>query len=273
MSGSPPSRSVKGMVTLGVVRARSARDAVADAYARLRNPLLPPRHLRMHVGGSFNRVGIENRHRFIELGGLKPNEQVLDIGCGVGRIAIPLLDYLDESARYDGFDVDAEMIAWAQKKITGRRPSFRFQHVDLETDMYNPGGSSSAASFRFPYEDAAFSFVFATSVFTHLYPDETLNYIRESRRVLVPGGRLYGTWFLMREDEADPKPDRVFVPREGYWTARPGDDRQAIGISMSTASKMISDAGLEITGVHDGRWSGRVGTMGARQDIIVARAG
>ena len=269
MSGSPPSKSIKIAVGLW---ASSAQRGAADAIARLRNPLLPPRHMRMHVGGSFPRVGVESRHRFIELGGLKPNEHVLDIGCGVGRIAIPLLEYLDESARYDGFDVDAQMIAWAQRKITRRRPSFHFRHVDLETDMYNPGGSSSSEHFRFPYEDASFSFVIATSVFTHLYPAEILNYIRESHRVLVPGGRLYSTWFLMREGEIDPKPDREFVPRDGYWTARPGDDRQAIGISLSTASKMISDAGLEVTAVHDGRWSGRVGTMGARQDIIVARA-
>ena len=227
----------------------------------------------MHVGGNFQKVGVESRRRFIELGGLRPDEHVLDIGCGVGRIAIPLLEYLDSSATYEGFDVDAQMIAWAQRNITRRRPSFRFRHADLETDMYNPQGSSSSERFRFPYDDASFSFVIATSVFTHLYPAEIGNYIRETRRVLAPGGRLYSTWFLIREKETDPAPDRVFVARSGYWTARPDDDRQAIGISMDSALAMLGDAGLEIAAVHDGRWSGRVGALGARQDNVLARAG
>jgi len=278
VSGTPPHRSIFMAVRN---RVRAARLAAADAVARRRNPLLPPRQLRMHVGGSFERVGIESRRRFLELGGLKPNDRVLDIGCGVGRIAIPLLEYLDASARYDGFDVDAEMISWARNNITRRRPSFRFQHVDLETDMYNPGGSSSATTFQFPYDDQYFSFAISTSVFTHLYPEETLNYIREAHRVLAHGGCFYSTWFLIRENDTDlstgeagprdPERHRVFVQRDGYWTTRPGDDRQAIGISLPTALQMMSGAGFDITSIHDGSWSGRTGTMGARQDIIIGR--
>jgi ubiquinone/menaquinone biosynthesis C-methylase UbiE len=261
----------------------AARISAADAVARARNPLLPPRQLRMHVGGNFQKVGTESVRRFVELGGLKPDDRVLDIGCGVGRIAIPLMDYLDDSARYEGFDVDSEMISWAQSKISRRRPSFRFQHVDLETDMYNAGGSSSAETFRFPYEDDSFLFAFATSVFTHLYPKETLNYINEARRVLAPGGSFYSTWFLIHEDETDltsgsagltdSKHRRAFVQRGDHWTTRPGDDRQQIGISESKAVEMMTGAGIEVTAIYDGSWSGRVGAMGARQDIIIGRVG
>jgi len=273
-----PTRSGKAALGHWV---RSAQASAADAVARVRNPLLPPRQMRMHGGGSFERVGIESRRRFIELGGLRPDDRVLDIGCGVGRIAIPLLEYLDDSASYDGFDVDPRMIAWAQKRISRRRQSFRFRHVDLETDMYNPGGSSSAETFRFPYEDASFSFAIATSVFTHLYPPETFNYIRETHRVLGPGGRFYSTWFLIREDDTardtnapgptDRARQRVFVRRDGHWTTRPGDDRQQIGISLAEALQMMSDAGMEVVAVHDGGWSGRPATMGARQDVMISR--
>ena len=148
-----------------------------------------------------------------------------------------------------------------------------FQATNALGSGNSPPDCSSTGNVQTVATQQAYGLKIATSVFTHLYPAEILNYIRESHRVLVPGGRLYSTWFLIREDETDPKPDREFVRRDGYWTARPGDDRQAIGISLSTASRMLADARMEVTAVHDGRWSGRVGTMGARQDIIVARAG
>ena len=40
----------------------------------------------------------------LERHGLKPEHRVLDIGCGVGRVALPLTRYLT-SGTYDGFDI------------------------------------------------------------------------------------------------------------------------------------------------------------------------
>ncbi len=35
----------------------------------------------------------------------------LDIGCGVGRVALPLTDYLDDSGGYDGFNAHGTLLS------------------------------------------------------------------------------------------------------------------------------------------------------------------
>ena len=47
---------------------------------------LPPWWLRDVGGGDFKAAGQEFLRLFIELAGLQPDERVLDIGCGSGRI-------------------------------------------------------------------------------------------------------------------------------------------------------------------------------------------
>ncbi|PFK01104.1 SAM-dependent methyltransferase, partial [Bacillus cereus] len=53
--------------------------------------LLPPPELDQYVGGDFEKVGKEFLNHFIQIGALKSNEKVLDVGCGVGRMAVPLM--------------------------------------------------------------------------------------------------------------------------------------------------------------------------------------
>ena len=83
---------------------------------------------------------------------------------------------------------------------------FRFTHVDLVNATYNPRAEATAASFRFPYDDEAFDLVIATSVFTHLLPEESSNYLTEIGRVLAPAGRLFSTWFLLDSAPGAPAP-------------------------------------------------------------------
>ena len=44
----------------------------------------------------------------------QPGERVLDIGCGIGRMARPLTPYLTPPGAYDGFDINADGIAQLQ---------------------------------------------------------------------------------------------------------------------------------------------------------------
>src|SRR5437868_12657499 len=67
------------------------------------DPELPPLRLRFVGVGDFRTVGDELKELLIR-SGLKPSDRALDIGSGVGRVAIPLTRYLD-SGTYDGFDV------------------------------------------------------------------------------------------------------------------------------------------------------------------------
>ena len=69
----------------------------------------------MFIGGGledFKPIGEAFVRDFQSRCRLKPNERVLDVGCGVGRIAIPLTAFLNSDARYESFDVVPVQKTW-----------------------------------------------------------------------------------------------------------------------------------------------------------------
>src|SRR6218665_3498461 len=73
-------------------------------------PVAPPQDLWHLVGAAdadFVRVGQQFKQLFLEAG-LQPHHAILDVGCGIGRAAAPLVDYLDENGRYAGFHLMAQ---------------------------------------------------------------------------------------------------------------------------------------------------------------------
>src|SRR5271157_3932956 len=71
-----------------------------------RDAELPPSRLAWAAGdGSFEQTGKEFLQYFKALGNLQPDQRVLDVGCGVGRMALPLTNYLDSSGSYVGIDI------------------------------------------------------------------------------------------------------------------------------------------------------------------------
>src|SRR5204862_1184152 len=72
---------------------------------------------------------------FSEVCGLRPDESVLDVGSGGGRVAIPLSEYLT-AGRYEGFDTSAPDVQWCREHISPRAPNFNFQHVNVFNRTY-----------------------------------------------------------------------------------------------------------------------------------------
>ena len=180
-----------------------------------------PPHEEVFVGrGDFDRIGRQWAEYFVARCDLRPEESVLDIGSGIGRVAIPLTDYL--TGRYEGFDIVSEGIEWCATNVTPRFPNFRFRHVDVHNALYNPGGLLSPAEFRFPYGDDEFDFVFLTSVFTHMLPREVEHYIAEIARVLRPGKRCLASVFLMGEGVEPTQPQLRFDEDAGPYCFNQG---------------------------------------------------
>jgi SAM-dependent methyltransferase len=164
-----------------------------------RNKFLPapPPELTFCGDGDYRAIGAEFLGHFVRLADLRPGERVLDIGCGIGRMAVPLTQYLFDEGRYVGVDIVRPGIAWCEKSISTVYRNFQFHHADLHHPLYNPAGRVSAANIRFPFEDASFDFICLTSVVTHIPSAVLANYAREVARLLAPGGRCFVTAFLV----------------------------------------------------------------------------
>lgn len=238
--------------------------------------MVPPASM-VYVGiGDFEKIGLEFRRYFVDLAGLRPDERVLDVGCGIGRMAIPLTEYLSPSGRYDGFDVVREGIGWCSSRITPRFPNFRFLHSDVYNKHYNRDGAIDATGFQFPYEDGSFDFVFLTSVFTHMLPDALGRYLGEVARVLRPGGRCLVTLFLLNEESRESiaagrsELDFRHEVSPGCVTVDPNDPEAAIAYDETMLFDRFARAGFSIrVPVNYGSWCGRVRHL-SFQDIVVA---
>jgi SAM-dependent methyltransferase len=243
-----------------------------DAVLRRQDPLTPPRRLGFVGSGDFRTAGEEFREVFVSLGGLRPDDDVLDVGSGVGRGAIGLTGWLQ--GRYEGIDVVRRGIQWCQQAITPRYPNFHFQVADVYNRHYNPVGRFSASEYRFPYEDQSFDFVVLTSVFTHLLPADRDNYISEIARVLRPTGRCLATFFLLNDEARlslqNGRSSLNFrFSRPGYWTDNERIPEAAVAYEETDVREELERSGLRIAKVRYGVWSGRSGGVGW-QDLLVA---
>ena len=257
-------------------------DAVTRAYGGARDlldrvrgraePTLPPRRLQVAVGGGdYRAVGGLFRDMFVELGGLEPQHDVLDVGSGSGRIAYALEGWL--TGRYEGFDVMPDAVAWCQRTITPRHPNFRFQLADIRSERYNPRGTYEAASYRFRYPDDSFDFAFLTSVFTHLPRAAIDNYLGELARVLRPGARCFATYFLMNEEAAAAMGGhgQFGFDLDGQLVVDERVPERAVALREDAVRELHARNELPIEAVYPGSWCGRE-RYTSFQDIVVAAA-
>lgn len=97
--------------------------------------------------------------------------RALEIGCGPGRLLRPMSRHFGE---IHGIDVSDEMVARAREKLRGIPHAY----------PHHASGSDLAL-----FPDNHFDFVYSYAVFQHIPSrDVVLGYLRETARVLKPGG-------------------------------------------------------------------------------------
>jgi SAM-dependent methyltransferase len=254
------------------LRALDAADTV-----RLHDPLLPPRRMRGYVGDSdFRTTGDEFLELCIELAGLRPDERVLDVGSGIGRMARPLARYLRPPGSYEGFDVVPEGIAWCRRRYEAH-PNFRFQLADVRNGLYRPDAGVPAREYTFPFGDATFDFAFATSVFTHLLPAEADRYLGETARVLRPTGRMLATFCVLDaagRHRSAPGGRLTFAHEHGHYATQTAETPEdAVAYDEGWIRDRLEAHGLELVGpIRLGNWSGlRDPDTRQFQDVVLAR--
>ena len=241
-----------------------------------RNSMVPAKSMIFIGSGDFEKIGQEFKHYFIELADLQPNNRVLDVGCGLGRMAVPLTDYLSPEGGYWGFDIVKKGIEWCQSHITPNFSNFHFQHSDVYNRHYNPRGKVLAQDFHFPYDDEFFDFVFLRSVFSHMFPSDLENYLNEISRVLKAGGKCLITFFIMNEESkklvhSGHSAYDFRYKIEGCLTTNEKDPEEAIAYNEEDVKKFFEKCGLNIIQpIHYGSWCKRDDFL-SHQDIIVAR--
>jgi SAM-dependent methyltransferase len=117
--------------------------------------------------------GDRSWRRYIDRIGLRAGDEVLDIGCGPGKI----VEYLPRAVKYSGFDVNADYIEHAHRAYADR------SNVEFFCE------SVSEATMRSPRYDVAL----ASGLLHHLDDDEARQLFRIAHGALLSGGRLV-TW-------------------------------------------------------------------------------
>lgn len=256
---------------------RMWRDAVS-LPARLKPGARPFPWSTLHDvgGGEFYEVGRAIRDQLIAEAGLQPGGHVLDIGCGTGRVAFALAEYLSAQGAYTGFDVSASGLAWMICHMPPAAAPFRIVRADIFNTEYRQNAASPASTYRFPVRDGDVDVAFATSVFTHLLPADAEHYLKEIGRSLKPGGRALITAFLMSAPRRA-KMDKAFVPFHAFgpdaFVGSPKVPEAMIAFDEDTFMRWIGEAGLKLAKpVARGRWCGEDGAE-FQDRLILIRPG
>jgi SAM-dependent methyltransferase len=150
-------------------------------------------------------IGVPDIGRFLETGRLaaisiretlakhrlKPEsfDSILDFGCGCGRVTRWMQDL--QTKVFFGVDYNQQLIGWCKKNL--RFGSFVKNSLDPPL----------------LFDDSAFDFIYAASVFTHFNEELQCSWMSELHRILCPGGYLlittHGDYFLFQLNEGERK--------------------------------------------------------------------
>jgi ubiquinone/menaquinone biosynthesis C-methylase UbiE len=231
-----------------------------DIVVGKKQNLVPPKGLIFTGAGDFNAIGNKMLQYFIASCALKPFDKVLDIGCGIGRIARPLTTYLNKEGKYYGFDIVQSGIYWCRQNYK-TYTNFDFQYIPLRNDLYNLSANEDPAAFTFPYYNNYFDLVVLISVFTHMQEPDVRRYISEISRVLKPGKFCFCTFFIITKESDEylkKSKDPFFKFRFEHYFLHDRNVKDAnVAFKYEAIEEMLKSSDLKIKAFHPGWWAGK----------------
>ena len=150
-----------------------------EHLARLKASLPLDDALHAVVGGEFEAIGRLEMALIRQYGLGTAPANVIDVGCGTGRLAVQLAP--DPQISYLGTEIVPDMLSFAAELCA--RPDWRFEQT---------------RGVGIPASDTSADYVCFFSVFTHLLHAESYRYLDEARRVLKAGGLIVFTFLEFR---------------------------------------------------------------------------
>jgi SAM-dependent methyltransferase len=176
---------------------------------------LPPRSMRGAMCGDafrsdsfFLSSAVVEATRLSARLGYTKSSRIVDIGSGLGRLATGMLVEFGD-VQYLGIDANEDFVRWCKENIERYHPTFRFVHLDIANELYNPSGTLDGSEVRLPLDDASADIVYLWGVFTNMVPEHVESYIKEIGRILHSRGRCFLTAFV--EDDV---PKVTFNPTD-----------------------------------------------------------
>jgi SAM-dependent methyltransferase len=158
--------------------------------------------------------------RLVKFASIQPGQQILDIACGTGVVAITAARL---GAKVTGFDLTPELLAEARENAAIAAVEVEWIEGDVE---------------RLPFADSSFDAV--VSQFGHIFGPRPETTVREMLRVLKPGGTIaFATWppellvgqsFALVGRYAPPPPPGVSPPQ--MW-GDPNVVRERLGSAVN----------------------------------------
>lgn len=124
---------------------------------------------------SLGRIELE----IVQDHGLKPDHTLVDLGCGIGRLASEVVSYLSSDGAYIGTDVSHSLLARAKNRL-----------ADLSPPPACSVSWSKQLGNIFPMEEDSVDMICAFSVFTHIEHEDAYALLRDGRRIVRPGGKF-----------------------------------------------------------------------------------
>ena len=118
--------------------------------------------------------GKKQRNKVIDLLGLKPDEKLLDVGCGTGTLLLLAKKRFPE-IEMAGVDIDKKVLDIARKKFAEENLTIKFVETGAQ---------------KLPFPNSHFTVVVSTLIFHHLPTKIKKSAIREIYRVLKKNGRF-----------------------------------------------------------------------------------
>jgi ubiquinone/menaquinone biosynthesis C-methylase UbiE len=137
------------------------------------------RAMELAVGGAYETNGAIEADLLTTIG-LSAGHQIIDIGCGSGRLSSALTNRFGQQISYLGTDVVPQLLDFARTRAD---KTYQFLLTDGLT---------------IPADGASIDFVTAFSVFTHLKHREIKTYLKDVHRVLRPRGKFVFSFLHFR---------------------------------------------------------------------------